>query len=355
MRKFLLYVALVLWWNLALAGEKEVTSQWRATEIKVDGAGDEWAESIFYLEKEKLAFGVKNDSSALYLLLKFDRSLKRQAISHGCTIWFDPTGKNKKTFGVRYPIGMMNFGGRAMPESRPAFEDESAPTPFGGAMLREIEVLGPEKDERNRFVAGSSFGIEAAAFNAPDELVCEVKIPLHGVPGRPYAINADTGESLSLGFELGEFEREKIRDRMGRESGKPGGGFPRGARPPGGFRGGTPPGAREPMPSGFKVWQRLQLASFAAQISNAAGNLDGIFVTLTKHEMPLREALQQIVSQTKLQIVYSDALVQDVKVHCACEEVTARTALAELLRSTALVYEITADGQIVIVKRDFKP
>ncbi len=363
MKKILLCAALMLLWKLALAGEKEIVSQWRVAEIKVDGAGEEWAESVFYLEKEKLGFGVKNDSSVLYLLLKFDREIKRQAMSFGFTVWFDPTGKNKKTFGVRYPIGMSNFNGRAMPEARPVSEGESAPTPFGGAMLREVEILGPDKEDRNRFAAGSSFGIEAVAFDSPDELVCELKIPLRAASGRPYAINVQTGETLSLGFEMGEFDREKMRERINREggglggrpgSGPPGGGLPRGDRPPGGFRGGLPPGAREPMPGGFKVWQRLHLASVSDQISTSPKNLDGIFVTLAAKEILLREALQQIVSQTKLQIVYSDALVKDVKVNCACKAVTVRVALRELLQPAALFYEVTSDGQIVIVKRDFK-
>ncbi len=355
MKKFLLYAAPVLLWNLALAGEKEVTSQWRATAIKVDGAGDEWAESIFYLEKERLGFGVKNDSSALYLLLKFDRAIKMQAMRSGFTIWFDPTGKNKKTFGVRYPIGMMNFDNRAMPEPRPAFEGEGAPSAFGGAMLREVEVFGPEKEDRNRFAAGSSFGIEAVALDSPDELVCELKIPLHRAADRPYALNADTDETMSLGFEMGEFDREKMRERMSRDGGfsgrpgggPPGGGMPRGDRPPGGFRGGRSPGAREQTPSGFKVWQRLRLATVLDQ--------NNVLVSLAEGEFSLREALRQIASQTKLQIVYSDALVKDVKVRCACKDVTVRVALEELLRATALVYEVTADGQIVIFKRDFTP
>jgi hypothetical protein len=365
-RKTVFFIALVLSWRMAFADDKqEVASHWRSAEIKVDGADSEWAEAITYLEKEKLGFGLKNDSSDLYICLKFDRAIQQQAMMFGFTLWFDPAAKNKKTFGVRFPIGMMNFESDFMPDPMAPMDEGSERQKQFAAMLREVEVLGPEKDDRNRFLAGSSFGIQAATFDSPAGLVCELKIPLQSAPGRPYAIAANVGQALSVGFEMGEFDRGKMRERMGREDGgrpggglppgggfPPGGGMPRGGgRPPGGFPGGGP----ERMPSAFKVWMRVNLAASAPDSPQGfapQGDLDSIRLSLEARNIPLREALQQIMAQTQAQIVYSDALVKDVNAGYSGKNVTLRNALNSLLAPAALDYRVMEDDQIVIIRRN---
>jgi hypothetical protein len=293
----------------------------------------------------------------------------------GFTLWFDPAGKNKKVFGVRFPIGMMNYDSEGMPDPMQRTEEGGAMPPQFEAMLREVEVIGPEKDDRNRFTAGGSFGIQAATLDSPDGLVCELKIPLQSAPGRPYAIASNPGQTLSLGFEMGELDREKMRERMGREGGgfggrpgggPPGGGFPPGGRMPrggrsGGFPGEMPPG-RERMMNAFKVWLHVNLAanaSSSSQGSTIKNDLDRLRVSLATPPLSLRDALQHVVSQTNLQIVYSDALVKDVQTHYAGQNVTVRAALDGLLAPAALDYRVMEDDQIVIIRRvapkdDFK-
>jgi hypothetical protein len=79
--------------------------------------------------------------------------------------------------------------------------------------------------------------------------------------------------------------------------------------------------------------------------------LDSIRVNLEVKDVALRETLQSLISQTKLQIVYNDALVNGIKVSYACNHVTLRKALEELLKPTPLTFEAMQDGQIVIVRR----
>lgn len=361
-RKFIVFIALVLSWQIARADDKpEVASRWRSAEIKVDGADAEWTEAITYLEKEKLGFGLKNDSSDLYICLKFDRAIQRQAMMFGFTLWFDPAGKNKKRFGVRFPIGMMNFESDFMPDPTAPMDESGERQKQFAAMLREVEVLGPEKDDRNRFLAGSSFGIQAATFDSPAGLVCELKIPLQISAGRPYAIAASSGQTLSLGFEMGEFDRAKMRERMGREGGRFGGGRPPGGMPPGGGTrgGGRVPGGRPEggppggmrIPSAFKVWIRVNLAASASDAQQGFAprdDLDNIRVSLEARNIPLRQVLQQIMAQTKAQIVYSDALVKGSNVNCVCNNVV---WYREYLPDTnpVLVREVTTLGFVPTV------
>ncbi len=79
--------------------------------------------------------------------------------------------------------------------------------------------------------------------------------------------------------------------------------------------------------------------------------LDSIRVNFEAHNLPMREALQHLIAQTNLQIVYHDALIKDLSVSCACNNVTLREALEILLKPAMLTFEVMKDGQIVIVAR----
>jgi hypothetical protein len=266
--KSLLFLVFVLLWGIAVAGDKkEVASQWRSVEIKIDGADSEWAGALTYLEKEKLAYAIRNDSSDIYLCLAFDHEIQRQATMFGFTIWFDPTGKNKKTFGVRYPIGLFNFDSETMPDPMMIRDNPEVFQSQVALMRGEIEVIGPEKDDRNRFAVNGIFGIHAVCVEAPNAMIYELKIPLQVAPGRTYAAGIAAGKTLSIGFEMGEMDRAKMREGMeARGGGMPPGGMPPGGgRPPGGMSGEGPPGGMQPSgrrtPNPFKIWLPVKLAA----------------------------------------------------------------------------------------------
>ena len=79
--------------------------------------------------------------------------------------------------------------------------------------------------------------------------------------------------------------------------------------------------------------------------------LDSLRVNLEAKDLALRDALQQIVAQTKAQLVYHDALVAGVKTSASFKNVALREALAQILAPAELTYGVMADGQIVIVWR----
>lgn len=80
-------------------------------------------------------------------------------------------------------------------------------------------------------------------------------------------------------------------------------------------------------------------------------DLDQIHVNLKFNNLSLKEALQQLVRQTNLQIIYNDAIVENIRVDCPCRNLGVREALSELLKTTKLVFKVLADGQIIIVIR----
>lgn len=110
----------------------------------------------------------------------------------------------------------------------------------------------------------------------------------------------------------------------------------------------------------FKLLQPLMLvllvlgAALPAAAVPPSVNPDSVIVDLDVDDVPLRAALQQLVEQSKADILYSDALVAGVAVSCRCQKVTLRQALIRLLQPTPLTFRVLRDGQIVIVKRDDK-
>jgi hypothetical protein len=89
----------------------------------------------------------------------------------------------------------------------------------------------------------------------------------------------------------------------------------------------------------------------AALSSAQTPALDSLRVTLEAQDLTLREALQQLVSQTKVQLVYHDALVAGVKTNGAFKNVTLRQALEEILAPAELTYGVMEDGLVVIMWR----
>ena len=96
----------------------------------------------------------------------------------------------------------------------------------------------------------------------------------------------------------------------------------------------------------------LKVTLLGAVLSRAqTPGLDSLRVNLEAKDLALREVLQQLVSQTKVQLVYHDALVAGVKTNGSFKNVTLRQALTEILAPAELTYGMMADGQIVILWR----
>ena len=238
--------------------DMDLNSLWRKAEIMVDGKEPEWSGSIYYLEEQKIGIGLQNDSANLYVIVKAtDRNTQLQIMRMGLTIWLDAKGKKKKTLGIHYPIGMRDYGipeARAIQNTEFAREQQNLFT----EMLNEIEVLGPEKNDRNRMARANSFGIEASLNDTLGVMIYELKVPLKPTAEFPYAIAANAGGVISLGLETGEFKREMMKGNMPRGEGMPGG---RRERPPGGM----PPEGREGrnMSEPIKFWAKVLLAKGA--------------------------------------------------------------------------------------------
>lgn len=234
-------------------------------EIIIDGNYDDWSGQMQLLEKDKISVGLMNDAEYLYLsLVTNDRQIRSQMMFMGFTLWLDPLGGKKKTFGIRFPIGMTEFG-MSMREMREERNQAQMEDIFFQAMY-ELEILGPDDGDRTRLGVSEIQGLEVKANPSRGSFVYELKLPLKAEGLYNYAINIEPGSLIGIGLETQEMDRGMMGDGMG--SGGMGGGRDRiggGGRRGGGGQGGRGggmggSGGRE-APQPLKVWAVVQLAS----------------------------------------------------------------------------------------------
>ena len=114
-------------------GTETLQSKSLDRDITVDGAVADWQGALTPIEKKNLSLGLLNDGEFLYVsLVSRDRQVVSQMMSRGFTIWFDAEGGKEKTFGIRFPLGLMASGGMGVWEGAccQAFPLPSSHTPI---------------------------------------------------------------------------------------------------------------------------------------------------------------------------------------------------------------------------------
>jgi hypothetical protein len=252
----------------------QIESRWRDRNVVIDGDNSEWAGPLRPLdENHPIVMAATNDGQFLYVVLSSsDATVRRQILRQGLIVWFDPSGGDKKHFGVKFPVGLLpeeaagrgrgRFrrdpdGGRPPNEpgsDDPAQSDQPEPT-------NRLEVYGPQKDDAHSFVTDMAPGIAVKIGQVEGYLVYEIKVPLARTADTPYAIEAKPGALIGFGLETPKMERP-ARERQGGRGGFGGRGGGMGGR--GGDRmGGRDRGDRNRLeqPKPLKSWATLQLAA----------------------------------------------------------------------------------------------
>jgi len=267
---------------VVLASKRQVIdSHWRDRDVAIDGDNGEWPGSLVAVEENHpLLTAAMNDGQYLYLVLSTnDATLRRQIFRQGLIVWFDPSGGDKKHFGLKYPVGVPfeesggrggyrrggSGGGRPPSDSGsgdPAHSTSSDPDP-----IDRLEVYGPEKDDAHSFVTAMAPGIAVKTGNVEGYAVYELKVPLVKSADMPYAIEAKPGAVIGFGLETPKVEQPSHEGRGGGFGGMGGGGGMggrggggMGGHGGGGGRGGGERGGYEP-PKPLKVWAEIKLAT----------------------------------------------------------------------------------------------
>jgi hypothetical protein len=215
----LVLAAIVAVVAVAVAAETiRLVSAWSGEAPTVDGKLVDWSSPLVSLPSANVSLGVRNDGQFLYVAVaSSDQAARMMLGAAGFTIWMDPSGKQKKTFGITVPptMGM----GRGMPgrgpgqggqppdwqgtppqgrgepppgqpgasgqqpgqEGREGQREGSPGGPGSPAIgtITSIEVLGASKDDKRRFelTYARTIGIDAAARMAEGMLAYELRVP----------------------------------------------------------------------------------------------------------------------------------------------------------------------------------
>jgi hypothetical protein len=266
-------------------------SDWKNTEITIDGKQNDWEGSLYDFKKENLTIGIRNDADNLYLcFISYDQGIKHQIMNRGFTIWFDPGGGTNEIYGIKFPIGhqkrdksidMYNDnrqfkmsedasdnilnGEFGVSENMPppplpgnidsmssygfAKIDSRMPVILGNARF-EMQFLGPNENDVQQT---TTLELKSAAIQinmTQKTFIYELKLPLYRTIDFPFTL-IPTNKKKLLGIE---FKTEGSSEGgFGRSSGGPGGRGPGGGRPPsGGGIGESGPGG-EGEPEGKSV------------------------------------------------------------------------------------------------------
>jgi hypothetical protein len=204
-----------------------------------------------------------------------DRQMQMQMMASGFTVWFDPEGGKNKAFGIHFPLGTR---GQPPPTGIEGGDNRQDPQRLMEQTQRELEILGPGKEDRERIPLMQVQGINVKIGNDQGFLVYELRVPLRKSADHPYAIGIGNNKAIGIGFETTEPNLEKMKEQMGGSPG--GGGMPPGGggiggppggggMPPGGGGMGGPPGGGRPgmgplggeQAQSLKLWTRVVLAT----------------------------------------------------------------------------------------------
>ena len=245
------------------------------------------------LTEAPVAVGVMNDGEFLYLRVRaLDRGAQMQLLFGGLTVWFDPKGGDRKAFGIKYPVGsplpdpaiprpaarVRHRPVRRRPGARPGATidvQEGRPGPpipldLADVVPRRLEVLGPGKDDARSLVLGHAQGLAVGLGRVEGVLVYELRVPLRKSSETPYAIGAEPGATIGVGFDSPKMERSRPpeggpgrRGAADRGAGRRVRRLRHGRAPAGWVTGGRAGGQPDQLPESakpWKAWTRVALA-----------------------------------------------------------------------------------------------
>jgi hypothetical protein len=195
---------------VSCSGGLKLTSEWQPREMNIDGTDSQWQRGLYYEKESDMVYGVRNDENFLYVFLKTqNRSTQMQMMRQGFTVWFDRENGKNQTFGLHYPMGRKEPRAGGIPDSNDdrfhSFLDQEFP---------ELEILGPKKEDVQRFSALEAPGIRVKLGRTREALVYELRVPLNKASEHPFAIEPISSRRLGIEFETGDFKEGQNKGGM---------------------------------------------------------------------------------------------------------------------------------------------
>lgn len=246
----------------------KLISDWQQGEINIDGSDSLWQRGLYYDKESDFVYGVRNNDNYIYVFLKTqNRSTEMQIMRQGLTVWLDKEDGKNQIFGIKYPLSWQEthtvLSTDTSEEKLNRFLDQAFP---------ELEIIGPTKEDIQRFSALEAPGIRVKLARTRESLVYELRVPLKKTSKNPFAIEPISGRRIGIEFEAGKFNSEQNKggmraggghddgDVMGEGNPSEGGGMGGGRKSHGG---GNQVGRSGNMdkPKQVELWLSVQLAN----------------------------------------------------------------------------------------------
>ena len=165
----------------------------------IDGTLADWGGSLSRVGDESVSMSALPTDSTLYLALLIPNQAHIRAVAeHGLIVWVDPSGKQRHTYGIRYPIGLRaQRAERAVGTS--ASDGSQRSLTFDDLFPSDLAIIRNDT-VRHRMPAGLSSEVQAQATLDTGSLIYEIAIPL---PSSASGANADARQ-LGLRSPLGD-------------------------------------------------------------------------------------------------------------------------------------------------------
>ncbi|OGR37198.1 MAG: hypothetical protein A2X29_06900 [Elusimicrobia bacterium GWA2_64_40] len=211
--------------NAGLFSGKPLPAAWNDAAAKADGDGSEWKVDAM-TEKDGIEIAAANDERDLYVYVAArDRDTAAQLsgmFKQSFTIWLDPKGTKKKTFGIKVTPEMKRPAGAARQE-QPKMGSSRKPAYTAGLVEGEDEEAIP--------LEGVEFKNGLTRRERP---LFELRIPLE-------RLTAKAGDIVGIGIETSKIDESAMPKTEGGTAGRTGRGGARGegfGPPSGGMPGG---------------------------------------------------------------------------------------------------------------------
>lgn len=194
-----------------------------ASAVTIDGIADDWPMSWIQDEDRIFSYNVCADDKNLYVrMMTSDFYAKRKLAAFGLTLWFDPSGKKKRKYGLKFPSGGAESEDRAA-----AMREQGGPGNSSGERadfqkrmdrqlitdLEVLELIGLADEPITSARSGITNGIKVAIeMDATGAYVYEALIPF-----KSYRLSRTNIEELAIGFETGKYviPKQKVNSKSG--------------------------------------------------------------------------------------------------------------------------------------------
>lgn len=186
MKKFISLISSIFaLFALASCSSSLYQATWQARPVIADGNPTEWSLPLRYSDsKSGLQYNITNDETNLYVCIRAtERPAQMKILSSGMVIWIDPSGKNKETTGIHFPLPVRH-------DKRPSREGNSpiisqGKNPERMSLQKEYELEKPEislsgflPQYNGTFEASEAKGAQAAInWDDQDNMTYELVIP----------------------------------------------------------------------------------------------------------------------------------------------------------------------------------